>query len=90
MPSAHRLRLGLPGYLIPFATLAFASQRQRQASEPLSPPVFLQISTHFTVPPGVPLTPPVLKPTSIKCSSRVKPRAFTSDLIGRLHALYAQ
>ncbi len=27
-PSAHRLRLGLPGYLIPFATLAFAPQRQ--------------------------------------------------------------
>ncbi len=24
-PSAHRLRLGLPGYLIPFAPLAFAS-----------------------------------------------------------------
>jgi hypothetical protein len=23
-PSAHRLRLGLPGYLIPFAPLAFA------------------------------------------------------------------
>ncbi len=26
--SAHRLRLGLPGYLIPFATLAFVPQRQ--------------------------------------------------------------
>ena len=90
MPSAHRLRLGLPGYLIPFATLAFVPQRQRQPSEPLSPPVFLQISTHFTVPPGVPLTPAVLEPASIKCSSRVKPRAFTSDLAGRLRTLYAQ
>ncbi len=27
-PSAHRLQLGLPGYLIPFAPLAFAPQRQ--------------------------------------------------------------
>ena len=26
--SAHRLQLGLPGYLIPFATLAFVHQRQ--------------------------------------------------------------
>ena len=26
--SAHRIRLGLPGYLIPFATLAFVPQRQ--------------------------------------------------------------
>ena len=27
-PSTHRLQLGLPGYLIPFAPLAFAPQRQ--------------------------------------------------------------
>ncbi len=27
-PSVHRLRLGLPGYLILFAPLAFAPQRQ--------------------------------------------------------------
>ncbi len=27
-PNAHRLLLGLPGYLIPFATLAFVPQRQ--------------------------------------------------------------
>ncbi len=27
-PSAHRLRRGLPGYLIPFATHALAPQRQ--------------------------------------------------------------
>ena len=79
MPSAHRLRLGLPGYLIPFATLAFAPQRQKWTSEPLSPPVFLQISIHFTVPPGVPLTPSILKLASIRCSSTVGPWAFTPD-----------
>ena len=79
LPSAHRLRLGLPGYLIPFAPLAFAPQRQKWSSEPLSPPVFLQISTHFTAPPGVPLTPTVLEFGSIKCSSPVEPGAFTPD-----------
>ena len=49
--STHRLRLGLPGYLIPFATLAFVPQRQLWTREPPSPPVFLMISTHFTAPP---------------------------------------
>ena len=90
MSSAHRLRLGLPGYLIPFAPLAFASQRQNLSREPPSPPEFLLISTHFTAPPGIPLSPPGLKPGSIRCRSSVEPRAFTPDLPGRLHALYAQ
>ena len=77
--SAHRLRLGLPGYLIPFATLAFAPQRQKWSSKSLSPLVFLLISTHFTAPPGVPLTPTILELDSIKCSSPVEPEDFTSD-----------
>ncbi len=47
-PSAHRLRLGLPGYLILFAPPAFVPQRQYQSREPLSPPAFFSISTHFT------------------------------------------
>ncbi len=88
-PSAHRLQRGLPGYLILFAPHAFASQRQYRSREPPSPPVFFPISTNFTSTPGIPLSSPVLKPTSFKCSSSVEPRAFTSDLIGRLHALYA-
>src|SRR5690606_22648797 len=46
--SRHRLRRGLPGYLILFAPHAFAPQRQYQARWPPSPPVFLLISTHFT------------------------------------------
>ena len=58
--STHRLRLGLPGYLIPFATLAFAPQRQLWTREPPSPPVFLLISTHFTAPPGVLFSPTTL------------------------------
>ncbi len=58
-PSAHRLRLGLPGYLILFAPLAFASQRQMQPRNAPSPLVFLPISTHFTATPGItfPLLP---------------------------------
>src|ERR671925_357184 len=55
-PSIHGLGLGLPGYLILFAPLAFAPQRQLWSSAPLSPQVFLPISTHFTATPGIPRT----------------------------------
>ena len=89
-PSIHRLQLGLPGYLILFAPLAFARQRQYQAREPPSPLVFFQISTHSTATPRIPLSSPVLKLCSIKCRSSVEPKHFTSDLHYRLYALYAQ
>ena len=89
-PSTHRLQLGLPGYLIPFAPLAFVPQRQLWSSEPLSPQVFLLISTHFTATPGIPLPSPGLEPNSFRCSSPVEPRDFTRDLQDRLRALYAQ
>ena len=59
--SIHRLRRGLPGYLILFAPHAFEPQRQLQTREPLSPPVFLHISTHFTATHGIPLSPSALK-----------------------------
>ncbi len=59
-PSIHRLRRGLPGYLILFAPHAFEPQRQLSSSKPPSPPVFLLISTHFTATLGIPLTPPTL------------------------------
>ncbi len=85
--STHRLQLGLPGYLIPFATLAFVPQRQLRPSVPLSLLVLLPISTHFTAPPEVPHTPISLKPTSLERNSSVEPRAFTPYLIGRLRTL---
>ena len=88
--STHRLRRGLPGYLILFAPHAFAPQRQYRASEPPSPLVFLRISTNFTSTLAVPLTSPGLKIPSIKGSSKVEPWDFTSDLKIRLRALYAQ
>ena len=86
-PSAQRLQPGLPGYLIPFAPLAFAPQRQKRSSAPLSPPAFLLISTHFTAPPEVPMTPTSLEPASIEGTSPVKLKYFTPDLVTRLRAL---
>ena len=44
--SAHRLRRGLPGYLILFAPHAFAPQRQLWPRDLPSPLVFLLISAH--------------------------------------------
>ena len=89
-PSSHRLRRGLPGYLILFATHAFEPQRQLQTREPLSPLVFFHISTHFTATHGVPLSSSALKSSSFQCTTSVKPKAFTSDLKDRLRSLYAQ
>src|SRR2546428_10045035 len=72
-PSTHRLRLGLPGYLIPFAPPAFAPQRQLLPRQSPSPLVFLPISTHFTATPAIPLPSRALKPSSIEGSLRVEP-----------------
>ena len=72
-PSTHRLRQGLPGYLIPFATPAFEPQRQIQSSKPPSPLVFLPISTHFTATPGIPLASPALKNESFQTITGITP-----------------
>ena len=87
LPSTHRLGPGLPGYLIPFAPLAFAPQRQKWSSTSPSPPEFLAISTHFTAPPLVPDAPTILEITSIRGTSPVKLEDFTPDLVARLRAL---
>ena len=89
-PSNHRLRRGLPGYLILFAPHAFEPQRQLKPSKPPSPLMFLLISTHFTATLGIPLTSTSLKNHSFKCSLWVKPIVFTSDLRSRLRSLYTQ
>ena len=72
-PSDHRLRLGLPGYLILFAPLAFAPQRQSWPRKPPSPPVFFPISAHFTATLGIPLSPTRLKPASSRCGPGLSP-----------------
>ena len=89
-PSIHRLRRGLPGYLILFAPHAFVPQRQFRSSRPPSPLVFLLISTHFTATLGIPPASPGLQQNSFKCSPGVEPRSFTSDLLCRLRTLYTQ
>src|SRR3954452_4663114 len=76
-PGAHRLRPGLPGYLIPFAPLAFAPQRQYESRTLLSPSVFRPISTHFTAPPDVPSPSPRLQVGRFGAHSPVKPGAFS-------------
>jgi hypothetical protein len=73
-PSIHRLRRGLPGYLILFAPHAFAPQRQLQPRKSPSPLVFLHISTHFTATRGIPLSSSVLKPCSFRCDLELSPR----------------
>ena len=88
--SIHRLRLGLLGYLIPFAPLAFVSQCQCRPSRVLSPLVFFPISTHFTAPPEIPSAPTVLQLGSFHCLSRVEPGDLTADLKSHLQTLYAQ
>ena len=77
LPSAHRLRPGLPGYLIPFAPLAFASQCQKTSRSSLSPRAFLPISTHFTAPPEVPDPPTFLETGRFGASSPVEPGDFS-------------
>ena len=89
-PSNHRLRCGLPGYLILFATHTFVPQRQLEPSRPPSPLVFLPISTHFTATPGIPPTSTPLKKNSFNSSLGVKPPDFTTDLLFRLRTLYTQ
>ena len=89
-PSTHRLRRGLPGYLILFATHAFVPQRQLLPRDPPSPPVFLLISAHFTATPGIPVSPAVLKSARIARKLGVEPQVFTDDATNRLRALYAQ
>ena len=78
LPSAHRLGPGLPGYLIPFAPLAFASQRQKTSRTSLSPRAFLPISTHFTAPPEVPGPPTPLQGGRLGARSPVEPGAFSN------------
>ncbi len=88
-PSIHRLQPGLPGYLIPFAPLAFAPQRQCLSRKPPSPLVFLPISTHFTATLGIPLPSPALQLRGFTGNSPVEPGAFTHNFRSRLRALYA-
>ena len=89
-PSNHRLRHGLPGYLILFAPHAFEPQRQLKPSKSLSPLVFLLISMHSTATLGIPFASTSLKTYSFERSLWVKPINFTFNLQIRLRSLYTQ
>ncbi len=78
--SIHRLRRGLPGYLILFATHAFVHQRQLIVSNLPSQLVFHVISKHFTATLHILVTSQSFKPYSINGNFSVKPKTFTTDL----------
>ena len=84
-PSNHRLRRGLPGYLILFAPHAFEPQRQLKPSRPPSPLVFLLISTHFTATLGIPPASTSLKNGSLERNNQLS-RLFSHSTC---HPAYA-
>ncbi len=67
-PSSQRLRLGLLGYLIRIAPLAFVPDSQTRSGEMPSPLVVFPGLIHFTDPPEILLTPPGLEFGSVSCS----------------------
>ncbi len=85
--SDHRLRRGLPGYLILFAPHAFVHQCQYVVSDLPSQSVFYVISMHFTATLHILTTSQRLKIGSIKGSSTVELQAFTPDLPVHLRTL---
>ena len=87
MTSDHRLRRGLPGYLILFDPHAFVPQRQFRPRKLSSLSVFCAISKHFTATRHIPPTSSVLKNGSINGNSTVKLQDFTTDLPLRLRTL---
>ncbi len=87
--SRHRLRRGLPGYLILFAPTLFAPQCQYQSRWSPSPLVFLPISTHFTATQEIPPPLPYSSSVVLDAVPRLSP-GFTSNLLNHLRALYAQ
>ena len=85
--SNHRLRHGLPGYLILFAPHALVPQRQISRSSLPTQLVFWVISMHFTATRPVPAASNNFKTPSIQPHLMVKPPAFKPDLTARLRTL---
>src|SRR3989338_2430155 len=90
MPSDHRLRRGLLGYLIPFAPHAFVPQCQDRSSRMPSHLVFLPILTHFTVTPAIPSASSGLEPSSFTGSPPIESKDFIVNLLCHVRTLYAQ
>src|SRR5512145_1348198 len=81
--SHHRLRRGLPGYLILFDPHAFVPQRQYRPGELPSQSAFCDISKHFTATCRIPPASTESKAPSINGRSKVEPPHFTADLSAR-------
>ena len=85
--SNHRLRRGLPGYLILFDPHAFVLDRQLWLSKLPTQLEFLVISKHVTATQRIPPTSSILKNPSFNGSVQVEPENFTADLKSRLRTL---
>ncbi len=85
--SNHRLRRGLPGYLILFDPHAFVLERQLWLSKLPTQSEFLVISKHVTATQRIPPTSSILKNPSFNGSVQVEPENFTADLKSRLRTL---
>ncbi len=68
IPCSQRLQLGLLGYLIRFAPLAFVPHSQNRSGQMPSPLVVLLGLTHFTGTQGILLTSPGLELCSVPCT----------------------
>ena len=77
--SDHRLRRGLPGYLILFDPHAFVPQRQCGLGKLPTQSAFCAISKHFTATPHIPPASTQLKLPSINGRLQVEPAHFTAD-----------
>ena len=85
--SHHRLRRGLPGYLILFDPHAFVHERLSLVRDLSSRSAFCVISMHFTATRHIPATPPELYGASINGTVHVEHVFFTTDLTPRLRTL---
>ena len=71
--SIHRLRRGLPGYLILFDPRTFVPQRQLSAGRLPSQSGFCVISMHFTATPRIPPASRSLKTASFNGFTGLSP-----------------
>ena len=85
--SIHRLRCGLPGYLILFDNHTFVLQRQLRPGKLPSQSEFFVISKHFTATPRVPPALSALKEDSFNGTVTVELQLFTADLPSGLRTL---
>ena len=75
--NRHRLQRDYQGYLIPFASHAFAPERQSLSGAAFATGIPPHLSTHFTATHGI-LPPYKTLLTSFRCNSRLSPIS-TSD-----------